>query len=402
MSQTYSKGNMTLAKWGLRSTFFFLGMSVSVATARMAEIKGNTHSSDAAFGFAILIGNAGIMIGNYLGGFAVHRMGSRTVIQVAIFGIAFSQIGYGFAHHLWQIAAISFIAGAFGAFSNVSANMQGGMIESGIGRSLLPTFHGSWTLGAFTASLLASLVAKHISLTAHLVTNCILTFLCVSASALALLPSSNDRRVLAQPENQMPEESAKQKLNPVVVLLAFVSALSLLSESSVGDWSSILLHEKYRVSVSSAALGYTLFALGQIIGRFTVGRRIDRLGVVAVIRTGGLVGGSVYLIGTQIVRVLHISSPTAVLEIMTFQYFLIGLCIAPMPPAFAILAYRIPKISAAKAIAQVQVIGAFCFLIGRLMMSGLTKAIGLQTALVLPAITLLATGLLANGIAERT
>lgn len=60
------------AKWGLWSTFFFLGMSVSVATARMAEIKGKTSSSDAAFGYALVVGNLGIMLGNYIGGHAVH------------------------------------------------------------------------------------------------------------------------------------------------------------------------------------------------------------------------------------------------------------------------------------------------------------------------------------------
>ena len=401
MSLTNPTNNLNLAKWGLRSTFFFLRTSVSVATASMADINWNTHSSDAAFGFAILIGNAGIMLGNYLGGIGVHRFGSKKVIRSAIFGISLAPVGFGFAHHLWQISAISFIAGLFGAYSNVSVNMQGGMIESGVGRSLLPTFHGSWTLGAFSASLFASILAQHISLTNHLIINGILSFLCVSASSLVLLPSTMDQRILSLPENQNSPDSTRQRINPVVGLLAFVSALSLLSESSVGDWSSILLHEKYGVSVSAAALGYTVFALGQIIGRFAVGRRIDRIGVVAVIRTGGLIGGTVYLVGSQIVRLQHLPSPSLVLVIMCLQYFLIGLCIAPMPPAFAILAYRVPKISAAKAIAQVQVMSAFAFLLGRLLMSGLTKLLGLQTALVLPALTLLATGFLANKIAER-
>ncbi len=376
-------------------------MSVSVATARMAEIKGHTHSSDSAFGLAVLIGNAGIMVGNYFGGFAVHRFGSRTVIRSAIFGIAFSQIGYGYATHLWQISAIAFTAGAFGAFSNVGVNMQGGMVESGIGRSLMPSFHGSWTLGAFSASLLSSFITPHLSLLSHLFINCLLTFTCVSLAALSLLPSAVDHRVLAEPQNSGDSSFKSALTNPAVLLLAFAAALGMIAESSVGEWSSIVLHEKYHLSISAAALGFTLFALGQIIGRFTVGVRIDRLGIGKVLRIGGLVGGVLYIFGPLSVRSLHLHSSSAILALMTGLYFLIGLCVAPMPPAFAILTYRIPNISSARALAQMQIIGALIFMVGRLIVSGITKLVGLEIALLVPAFALFATGLLASRLVEK-
>jgi MFS family permease len=380
---------------------FFLGMSVSVATARMAEIKGATHSSDSAFGYAVLIGNLGIMIGNYLGGIAVHRIGSRAVIRIAILGIAGSQIGYGFAHHLWQISMIAFIAGLCGSFSNVGVNMQGGMIESGIGRSLLPTFHGAWTLGAFSASLLSSVVASHISLQGHLLINCIFSFLGVSAAALVLLSASVDQAVLVHPDNQPDEHVTQSKINPAVAFVAFCASLALLSEASVGDWAGILLHEKFHVTLALSALGYTFFALGQIIGRFTIGKRIDRIGVVAVIRTGGILGGVIYLVSPIVVNIFGSNKPTLILTIMCVQYFVLGLCIAPMPPAFAILAYRIPNISSAKSLAQMQIIGAFGFMLGRFILSTLTHLFGLQGALLLPALTLLATGLLARKLSHE-
>lgn len=76
------------------------------------------------------------------------------------------------------------------------------MIETSLGRSLLPTFHGSWTAGAFAASLLASLVSGRISLPMHLVINCIFTFIIVSISALLLLPASSDHHVLSPRESE--------------------------------------------------------------------------------------------------------------------------------------------------------------------------------------------------------
>lgn len=86
---------------------------------------------------------------------------------------------------------------------------------------------------------------------------------------------------------------------------------------------------------------------------------------------------------------------------MCVQYFVLGLCIAPMPPAFAILAYRIPNISSAKSLAQMQIIGAFGFMLGRFILSTLTHLFGLQGALLLPALTLLATGLLARKLSHE-
>jgi MFS family permease len=203
------------------------------------------------------------------------------------------------------------------------------------------------------------------------------------------------------PDNQPDEHVTQSKINPAVAFVAFCASLALLSEASVGDWAGILLHEKFHVTLALSALGYTFFALGQIIGRFTIGKRIDRIGVVAVIRTGGILGGVIYLVSPIVVNIFGSNKPTLILTIMCVQYFVLGLCIAPMPPAFAILAYRIPNISSAKSLAQMQIIGAFGFMLGRFILSTLTHLFGLQGALLLPALTLLATGLLARKLSHE-
>lgn len=390
------------AKWAIRSTFFFMGMSVSVATARMAEIKGDTHSSDSAFGLAILIGNLGIVLGNLLGSPGVHKIGSRKVIQLAIFGIVLTQIGYGYTHHLWQISLIAVITSIFGAFANVGVNMQGGMIETAIGRSLMPSFHGSWTLGAFSASLLTALVSNHLSLISELTFNSLLTASFVILASLSLLPPEIDHKVLGQSQNVSIQTFKSSFLNTSLLLLSLSAGLGLLAESSVGEWSSILLHEKYHLSISLAALGYTLFALGQITGRFTVGIRIDQMGIGSVLRAGGLIGGILYILGPISVYSLHLKSQILNLTLMSVLFFLIGLCVAPMPPAFAILTYRLPNISSARALSQMQIVGALVFMAGRLMVSGVTHLVGLQIALLIPATALFATGLIATQISGKS
>ena len=60
------------AKWALRITFFFMGLSVAASTARLAEIKQNTNSSQSAFGAVLMLGNLGAMFG--IADFAISEL----------------------------------------------------------------------------------------------------------------------------------------------------------------------------------------------------------------------------------------------------------------------------------------------------------------------------------------
>ena len=55
------------AKWALRAVFFFMGLAVAATAARVAEIKGHTGTSDAIWGYCMMLGNVGSMAGNLFG-----------------------------------------------------------------------------------------------------------------------------------------------------------------------------------------------------------------------------------------------------------------------------------------------------------------------------------------------
>ena len=151
------------ARWGLRVTFFFMGMAVAATSARFAEIKSQTHSSDTAFGLSIMLGNLGAIVGNLYGRRIASYMGTRTMAKFVLFGVGASQVAYGFANALWQLPIIAFSAGMTYSLANVACNTQGSMIQEYTGRSLMPSFHGAWSIGALTASLIAGSVAKFLT-----------------------------------------------------------------------------------------------------------------------------------------------------------------------------------------------------------------------------------------------
>ena len=136
-----------------------MGMMVSATAARLAEIKLNVNASNTAFGTSLMVGNLGGMLGTIVGGRVAHKVGTRRLVQFVIFGVAAAQIANGFMNALWQVPIVSLLAGFTYAFANVGANSQGSMIEAKSGKSLMPSFHGSWSVVALAGSLLAGAIA---------------------------------------------------------------------------------------------------------------------------------------------------------------------------------------------------------------------------------------------------
>ncbi len=382
------------AKWALRGTFFFMGVAVSATSARMAEIQHHTGAPVALFGYSMMVGNLGSIVGNLFGGKILNRIGTKSLARFIMCGIVASQISYGFATHLWQIPLIAFTAGASYALMNVACNSQGTIIQSSTGRSLMPSFHGSWSVGAFSASLIAGLLAKHVPLEWHLLGNALIALFGCLAVSQALLPASADnhnKKVNTGASAHLPLPAPIKKF---IFWVAFGSLMATITETSVSDWSSIFLNNNLKIPIGLNTLGYTCFVLPQIAGRFTMGRLIDKHGIPRVIKYGGIIGGSGYVMGLLIADSIHTHHKIGALVTMCIAYGILGYGISPMPPSYASVAGSIPGIPTARGIARMALIASSGFLIGRFVISSLAGLIGLQYALFFPALTLIGSGVI--------
>ena len=390
------KVDIDKAKWALRVTFFFMGLSVAASTARLAEIKQNTSSSQSAFGAALMLGNLGAMFGNFIGARLSHKFGTRLIAQMGISIFVLAQISYGFVNQLWQVPIVAFIAGSSYAIANIGVNSQGSMIQQSIGKSLMPSFHGSWSIGALTASFVAGFAARHMSPGIHILLNSLVAATGALVAMKLLLPHKSDHAD-QEANSEVPQhEEIPKPIKRFIFVLSIGSMLSIIAESSVGDWSTILLHENYSVPLGINTYGYTAFILIQTIGRFTVGKLIDKHSIQSVMRTFATIGGVGYFAGLLISNLIHTRSPQAALIIMCISYAVLGLGLAPMSPCFASIAGSIPGIPTARAVARMQMFSAFGFFIGRGFVSLLTNFISLPFALLLTSLALVASGVIAS------
>ncbi len=372
-----------------------MGMAVAATSARFAEIRGHVGINVALFGYGIMIGNIGSITGNLLGQRIARRLGTKRMAQIVMIGVGGSQIAYGFINAGWQVPLVAFCAGVSYALMNVACNSQGSMIQEHTGRSLMPSFHGTWSIGAFSASLAAGFIAKHFSVQTHLLVNASIAIFGVFAVSRALLPQTVDHHDQATNSEVKHDEPLPENIKKFILFVAFGSLLASIAEVSVGDWSSILIHDSFGLSASLATLGYTSFVLAQIIGRFSVGRLIDRLDIPTVIRFGGFLGGAGYFGGLIASNILKGSHPQGALIAMCAGYAVLGLGVSPMPPSYVSVAGSIPGVPTTRAIARMQIIGSTGFLIGRFCISSLAGIYGLSLALFFPATAAIGCGFLA-------
>ena len=384
------------AKWGLRATFFFMGVAVAATSARFAEIKGHAHTSDAIFGYCIMVGNLGSIFGNFFGSRLSRKIGTRKTAQLIMVGIAASQTAYGFVNRIWEIPLVAFVAGASYALMNIACNSQGSMIQESIGRSLMPSFHGAWSIGACTASFAAGAIAKFVPVEWHLLGNSLIALFGCYGVSKALLPFSADHHDAATNSEVKHDQPIPLEIKNFIWMVAIGSFLATIAETSVGDWSSIYLKEDLQIPIGVNTLGYTCFVLAQIIGRFSVGRLIDKFGIPFVIRVGGLLGGSGYLIGLLLANSFRTDHNYSALVVMCIAYAILGLGVAPMPPSYVSVAGSIPGIPTARALTRLAVIASTGFFIGRFTISSLAGLFGLPVALLFPATALIGSGVLAH------
>ena len=375
-----------------------MGVAVAATSARFAEIKGHTHTSDAIFGYCIMVGNLGSIFGNLFGSRFSRKIGTRRTAQLIMFGVAGSQIAYGFVNRIWEIPLVAFVAGASYSLMNIACNAQGSMVQENVGKSLMPSFHGSWSVGACTASFAAGAIAKYVRVEWHLLGNSLIALFGFLVVSRALLPYSADHHDTVVNSEVSYNAPIPVEIKNFIWMVAIGSFLATIAETSVGDWSSIYLKEDLHIPIGANTLGYTCFVLAQIVGRFSVGRWIDVYGIPRVIRVGGLLGGAGYFIGLIIANMERTHHQYAALTFMCIGYAILGLGVSPMPPSYVSVAGSIPGIPTARALSRLAIIASTGFLIGRFVISSLAGLFGLPIALLFPAAALMGSGVLAHSL----
>lgn len=363
---------MRAARRGVSVLFLVNGALYSNWVPRIPAVKDALGLSDGVLGLALLGNGLGALGGSIAAGVLVSRLGSRRVSLAGALLLCASLPLPGVASS-WVWLALSLVAiGAADAFVDVGMNAHGITVQARYGRSIISGFHGFWSLGAVSGSLVGSLAAGlEIPVATHLAVAGLLLALLTLATAPLLLSADADRDPRQREAIAWPSR-ALGGLGLLTLLAAFV-------EDTPGSWSAVYMAEDLGTPLGVAGLAYAAHAIAMTVARLAGDRVVDAFGPARTARLGTLLTAAGILVG------LLVGTPAAAIA----GFALVGLGIATIFPLSFAAAARLPGLPAGAAIGMVSLVARVGFLIAPPLIGLLSELVGLRTALSVVALAAL-------------
>ncbi len=354
------------------ATFLVFGVNGAMIGTWIAHIpwlQEHVGVSKSTLGLCLLCMAAGALVSMPLTGHVLATRPSAGVTRLAALVFCLLLPLPLLATNAYMLGAILFVFGAVNGAMDVAMNAHGVGIQERLGRPVMSSLHGGWSVGGFAASGVVVVAAAAgidprleslaVALTLFALTFWVTTRLGRSSA------HSDAGHGLALPTRP-------------VLLIGGLCILVMMAEGAIGDWSGIYLRHDTGASPAAAAMAFTGFSLGMAIARLSGDAVNRKIGAGALLRAGtalvAITLGGVLLIGHTIPAVVG--------------FILCGLGIANAVPLLFSAAGRIDP--PGPSLAAAFTLGYTGFIVGPPLIGVLADRIGLPQTLAFVILALVA------------
>jgi len=347
--------------------FFLTGLCFSSWASRIPDFQRTFTLSEGQLGTLLLGMPAGSLIALPLAAWAVYRFGSRKVVLAGMSLYILGLVSLGLATSSFQLALLVVLVGVLGNIMNISLNTQALSIESEYGRSILSSFHGSWSLAGFLgAGIGAGMVFLNFDPLVH--------YLVIFVLGAGIIVKSQ-RYIFAE---QSGTESAGggfvfKKPDPLIMRIGLVGFCGMMCEGCMFDWSGVYMAKAVGAPASLVPLGFFAFMGAMASGRFMADKVANRYGKIWVLRVSGLLIFSGLCLAVFVPQVL----------VVLIGFALVGLGTASVVPLSYSIVGRSRTYPPGIAIAMVSSISFFGFLLGPPFIGFIAELFNLKTSFAL-------------------
>ncbi|MDR2140015.1 MAG: MFS transporter [Tannerella sp.] len=328
---TYPKERI---RWGVLSFFLMQGLCFSTWASRIPDIKAVFAADDILFwSWILFLIPVGKFVAIPLAGWLVSRLGSRIMVQVSVLGYAAALAAIGIVSNVYALGGCLFGFGVCWNLCDISLNTQGIGVERLMGRPVMATFHGGWSLAACAGALLGFLmILWGVSPCGH--------FLLVAA--VIVLGTLFGRNCLQEDAEAAPvRREAKEGKEPPALLsfvrkpelllleLGLVSLFALIVESAMFDWSGVYF-KSVILAPDSLQIGFLAFMVMMTAGRFLTNYACGKLGRQKVLQLAGFLIFCGFFLSALPGGMM--TSMTAKVTVISLGFMLVGLGISCMVP----------------------------------------------------------------------
>lgn len=344
--------------------YFGQGLCFSSWASRIPNIKTSLGLGDAAWGTLLLMIPIGQVCGMTLSGLLIHKLGSKTILPIAVVFYNISLVSIGIAPNEYTLIISLVIFGFFGNFCNISVNTQAVNVEARYDKPIMASFHGGWSLAGLTGAVVGLLMtASGIQPVYHFISIAVVCIAGMTWNRKYLLPDIKKEKNTAEIENKK-----KNKPEHFLFLLGLVAFCGMAAEGAMADWSGLYLHDVVGIRESLAPLGLTAYMITMAAGRFVVDKATERWGRQRVVQTGGAL--------ISIGLFLAVAYPHPVVTIIAFM--IIGMGTSSIVPTVYSVAGKETKISTSYALTIVSSVSFLGFLVGPPLIGYISQATNLR------------------------
>jgi predicted MFS family arabinose efflux permease len=268
--------------------------------------------------------------------------------------------------------------GAGAGICNVAMNVEAAAVERSLGRSLMPLFHASFSLGGVIGAGIGVLAsALSVDVAGHFMAVALLTAIAALWSVTCLPP--HDSAQSHRPVRGADGRSVWR--DPRTLCLGLIVLGTSFAAGAANDWVALAMVDGHQVSDSQGAVAVGVYVVFTTIARVVGGPLLDCFGRVAVLH----VSTAVSVFGVLVF--VFVSSPLAALLGVAMW----GLGAALGFPVGMSAAADDP-VGAPRRISAVATIGYFATLVGPLAIGFFAEEVGLLHALLIVLLFVIAAG----------
>jgi fucose permease len=380
------------------AVFALNGLTMATWMARTPAIRDALEVRTDQFSLLILGMAIGSIVGLIASSHVIARFGTRRVVLFGLLAtsVALAGIGIG-AQTLGEFGVVLSSLVIFGmgtGMTDVAMNVEGAAVERAQGRSIMPWFHASWSIGTVVGAALSAVVARlGIGVDWHASVAAVLLVVSVLA-VVRLLPRDQVLPGLDDdgpgPQRSTWRERLSIWRDSRILLIGLVVLGMAFAEGSANDWLALAVVDGRGVDEATGALAFGIFAAAMTTGRIAGVWVLDRFGRVPVLRASAL------LAAAGLAVLILVENPV----IAALGIFAWGLGSALGFPVGMSAAADDPR-RAAAGVAAVATVGYFAFLVGPPVIGFLGEQIGLLNALWVVLVLIVVAALATPAARER-
>ncbi|MCC5928317.1 MAG: MFS transporter [Cyclobacteriaceae bacterium] len=352
---------MTPSSRAAGMAFFSNSLMIGTWFTLIPIVKSNLQLSDGQLGLALL----GMPVGGI-----VAMPASTLLIRKYSAGITTLAVGLIFfwlfilpvtVSSIFTLAMVLMVAGMLGGIMGIGINATASIVEKKLGKSIMSTCHGFWSLGAMLGAGSAGIIhaaglppVQHMMLVAVLVSILMLVHL---RSFISIRDEVNQQNKFSKPTR------------PVLILSTFLFCM-FMTEGAIADWAAVYITSHLNGGIAIAGWGFGTFSLFMALGRFQGDILIPKYGKRTVFSLGmtlGLTGILIFLLTGKV--------PLALTGLA-----IAGIGFSCIVPLIISAAASVKSMSVSEAIATVSVVGSIGLMIGPPLIGFIAEVSSLQTA----------------------